>query len=479
MAWPRLSRAVTPKGAQPKVAAFHSAFMTSRDERVTMRAGHVPGTLTQRSSTPSGWEYGFRRAADCGVCRVRRAPRRGWFCEQFSQRRRHYVSSSGLATQCCRASTVHASPDSHVGLLIPIGPLTVVANAGLIPPGVILRGQRKLAPNGGGLTPAFAFSKFILVPPSSHQNTTRVMPHKHTRKEKQRDASSFDLPPTAVAKPLPAYSKNASNAAGSKRKRPASAAQDDTPRAFQRLMDMQKKRIPSGLDDGTRPSKKSKKSKSAAAASQKQDAAAAAIPKIQAGEKLSEYSARVNAALPIAGLTRKGNANLPGLRERQTRMEKKLQRMQNEWRAEDRKRKDKEQEFRDALDEADAEDWSAPVKPAPLATTNGGARKGKKGKRRGGGGGADDDDDDDPWAQLKAKREKPAGLHDVAQAPPEFKKLPREIFKVKGGAKVNIDNVPNAAGSLRKREELGETRRSVIESYRKMMAEKRSGGGGD
>lgn len=242
-------------------------------------------------------------------------------------------------------------------------------------------------------------------------------------------------------------------------------------------MDMQRtgKRIPNALDNGERTGKKKRKqggTTSSTPGTKTATSDSASIPRILPGEKLSEYSARVNQALPISGLSRKGKS-LPGLKERQTRMEKKLQRMQNEWREEDRKIKEAEQELIDQRDEADAEDWETPV------LTKSTVRKGKKGKKRkrGGGGEGADDSDDDPWAKLKELRGKPAAVHDVVQAPPTFTKVPREVFKVKGGAKVNIDNVPNAAGSLRKREELGETRRGIIESYRRLMAEKRAASG--
>jgi hypothetical protein len=51
-------------------------------------------------------------------------------------------------------------------------------------------------------------------------------------------------------------------------------------------------------------------------------------------------------------------------------------------------------------------------------------------------------------------------------APPSFLSIPREKFKVRRGG---VDDVPNASGSLRRREELGEVRRSVVEGYRAMM----------
>jgi hypothetical protein len=62
------------------------------------------------------------------------------------------------------------------------------------------------------------------------------------------------------------------------------------------------------------------------------------------------------------------------------------------------------------------------------------------------------------------------GLNDIVQAPPTFSKIPKEKFKVgvAGGA-AEVGDVPKASGSLRRREELGEVRRSVVEGYRQMM----------
>jgi hypothetical protein len=80
-----------------------------------------------------------------------------------------------------------------------------------------------------------------------------------------------------------------------------------------------------------------------------------------------------------------------------------------------------------------------------------------------------DDGDDDPWAAIaRARNEGPKRLNDVAQAPPQFSNLPREKFKVRR-ARVNVEDVPKASGSLRRREELVEVRKSVVEGYRQMM----------
>jgi hypothetical protein len=85
-----------------------------------------------------------------------------------------------------------------------------------------------------------------------------------------------------------------------------------------------------------------------------------------------------------------------------------------------------------------------------------------------------DDGEEDPWEALKLKREERKGLHDVVQAPPTFTKLPTEKFKVKDGARVQVTDIPNAVGSLRKREELGEQRQGIIDTYRRLMEAKRN-----
>ena len=96
--------------------------------------------------------------------------------------------------------------------------------------------------------------------------------------------------------------------------------------------------------------------------------------------------------------------------------------------------------------------------------------KGKKFKAIGG----VNDGDDDPWAAVaKARNEGPRSLNDVVQAPPQFSKLPREKFKVRR-ARVNVEDVPKASGSLRRREELVEVRKSVVEGYRQMMKDNKA-----
>lgn len=228
-----------------------------------------------------------------------------------------------------------------------------------------------------------------------------------------------------------------------------------------------KKRPASGLDDGQekRSAKKQKKSTDVNEETTDQTSATQPakqeLPKIQPGERLADFSARVNHALPVGGLARKGK-RVEGMQERQTKTEKRLHKMYAEWREQDAKRKEREEEQREQEEEAEEEkeaEFGGQSVSLPASS-----KKGKRKKAIG-----EVDGDDDPWAELKLKREKPKGLHDVVQAPPSFKAVPKEKFKVRNNAKVDVMDVPTAAGSLKRREELSAARREVIERYRGMM----------
>ena len=298
------------------------------------------------------------------------------------------------------------------------------------------------------------------------------MPHKHKREKSKNDASFYDLPPTKTAHPLPAKKLTTTIAkSGTKTvKRKHAQMQDDTPRAFTRLLgDYRPPR--SGLDDGTRRSKKARKEPKIES---KPDTATlasahAAVPTIQPREPLSSFAARVDAALPFSGLSKTSGAAKDGGRERQTKAERKMQKMQKEWREEDRKRKERLEQERD-------EDVDELVK-----TTTKGKKKGGKKKRKGNDHGGEIDDDDDPWAHIAVKRleENDAktasavgsglvGLHDVVLAPPRFSRVPKgkEIFNTKTGV-----------GGLKRQQELSEERMTVVEGYRQMMRGKRGEGG--
>jgi hypothetical protein len=118
--------------------------------------------------------------------------------------------------------------------------------------------------------------------------------------------------------------------------------------------------------------------------------------------------------------------------------------------------------------------WEDKTSDLPATkTVNGKTKKAKKQKRKLLVGEVDNGSEDE-WEALKKKKGERKGLHDIVSAPPTFKKVPREIFKVKNGAGAKVGNVPNSAGSLRKREELAEERKTIIDTYREMMAAKKA-----
>ncbi|KAI4248960.1 MAG: hypothetical protein L6R42_009136 [Xanthoria sp. 1 TBL-2021] len=315
------------------------------------------------------------------------------------------------------------------------------------------------------------------------------MPHKH--RLKGTDASSHELPPTSIARPLPVsrISKTQPSNKAPKRK---NDPEDDTPRAFTRLMNYTSTghKTPRGLDDGIKPSANKKRKR----LSNDEEQAAqnvphssgitkADIPKILPGERMADYSARVDQALPVVGLASKGKG-VGGLKERQTKTERKMQRMQKEWREMDERRKAKLQE---AEEEAEEEEDGGGGRVTVNATGSGkGKKKGKKRRNKGGGGregsdddGGDDKDDEDPWAVVAANRRREqeekekgegkgglVGLHDVVLAPPKFTKVPTK--------KVDVADVVRKGG-LKRQVELSEARATVIEGYRRMMRERREG----
>ena len=193
------------------------------------------------------------------------------------------------------------------------------------------------------------------------------------------------------------------------------------------------------------------------------------LPQILPGEKMSDFAARVNAALPLSGLTTKGGPtkDVTGFKPKLSKREKKVQKMQQEWRKDEERRREKVEELREEYEDLYGDD-NLVDRGAGTGGPGASGRKGKKSKR-----GARAKDED-PWDVVKrARNEGPRRLHDVVQAPPKFTATPRQTFRVANGARVEVADVPKTAGSLRKREELGMTRKSILEGYRKMMAGKR------
>ncbi|KAM5342740.1 hypothetical protein ACJ41O_013706 [Fusarium nematophilum] len=279
------------------------------------------------------------------------------------------------------------------------------------------------------------------------------MPHKHKRKRGD-DEADFDLPPSQRARPLPVTSKNATagkdgSAKGKKGKKGRN--DNDAPRAFRRLMAVaQGKRVRSGLDNGDGGKASGKEAS--------QDL------KIRPGEDLRSFAHRVDTALPVAGLTKKtvvtDGKDEAGLKIYRTRKEKKMHKLYDQWRAEDRKIKEQREEDADEAIGRELDEDPSGTTALALAELN--EATSKKSRRRRG------KVDDDPWAELKKKRaEARVAVHDQAQAPPELNKNTSRQLKV-GDAAVNVGNVPKAAGSLKRREELQEIRAGVVDAYRKI-----------
>lgn len=220
----------------------------------------------------------------------------------------------------------------------------------------------------------------------------------------------------------------------------------------------QGKKTKSGLDNGL----------TAQSATTQADQKDIEALKIRPGEDMRSFSARVDATLPVAGLTRKtatkdGKDSL-GFKVWRTNKERKMHRLYDQWREEERKINERrEEELEEAaereLDNDAAGITSSSFKLEQNESGGGGGRK-KKNRRK--------LVDEDPWAVLRKKRaEARPGLHDVAQAPPELHKDTTRHLKI-GGAAVEAGNIPKRAGSLRRREELQIARDDVLEAYRKI-----------
>lgn len=240
---------------------------------------------------------------------------------------------------------------------------------------------------------------------------------------------------------------------------------------------------PRGLDNGAPASKKRKRSnihdQDQSSDHKNKDTPTTPIPKILPSERLSDFSARVNAAIPVAGLAKKskrGSELLTG--ERQTKLEKRMQKMYAEWREAEAKRKEMLAEEEDEL-EVEKDEVGIERSKLPASTKT----KKMKGKRRKGlimNYVNEAPDDDDPWSHVAAKRKENiiasaspgglVGLHDVVLAPPKFSKLPKEKMRDKTRQSATQKT---AIIGLKRQEELGEARRQVVEGYRRMMSERR------
>ncbi|PVH68393.1 hypothetical protein DL98DRAFT_662204 [Cadophora sp. DSE1049] len=338
------------------------------------------------------------------------------------------------------------------------------------------------------------------------------MPHKHTRKG-QIDKSTVDLPPTTLALPLSVSKSATSNGIftselstskpnktkPNNKKRKRKDTDDDTPKAFQRLMAFAKRRrveaeaqakfktkTTHNPDADANDDIEIQLSKPTTKDPAKQENN---TPTIRPSERLSDFSTRIDAALLIAGLINKSvrNGKDPlGLKVGRTKTEKRMHRMYDEWRAEEARIQERRMEARELAedDEMDSDGegqvrWKVPPGDAGAGGVGGAGGKNKKNKGKGKGRkkvlGEVDDREDNLWAHIgKNRGEVKAGLNDVVLAPPTFTKPPKEKFKVRG-AMVDVGDVPSKSGSLRRREKLGGVRREVVRGYREMMKGKGAG----
>ena len=226
----------------------------------------------------------------------------------------------------------------------------------------------------------------------------QAMPHKHKR-DKLTPSSSYNLPPSQIAYPLPTTEKFAAQRKSLKRK--SKPADDDTPRAFTRLLGpYQPPR--SGLDDVTRPPKKSK---TGAAKSTLYPQAslppthlepAVDAPTRQHNESLSSFAARVDVELPFSRIQKKSMLVKGIDKGKQTRMERKMQKMYKGWREEDNRMREKAEELAARARNDDEEE----VVMAMGVVAGPSKRKSKNRKWKHGNGELRSSDDEDPWYEF-------------------------------------------------------------------------------
>ncbi len=240
-----------------------------------------------------------------------------------------------------------------------------------------------------------------------------------------------------------------------RKKQKKNTTENDIPKSFARLLAFQKtgKGLPSGLDDGTKTRKKTKKKGANEGANdesngsnedgseltenknKKQQQQQQQKLQILPGESLGDFAARVDQSLPLTSIpkhqTREtGTAGI--IKTHLTKHNKRLARLQSEWRATEQKLKAREQDEEDELADKREEDallWlSAGVQVSADARRILPPTSSKKKKRK--------DDDADPWKQLEKKRRlegelaRQRNLQDVVLAPPTLKPL-KNIFKEK------------------------------------------------
>ncbi|RFU71752.1 hypothetical protein TARUN_10510, partial [Trichoderma arundinaceum] len=223
----------------------------------------------------------------------------------------------------------------------------------------------------------------------------------------------FDLPPTERARSLPVNKRNEAATSGkqvAKKRLSKSLRGNDTPRAFRRLMAAAGgKRVRSGLDDGD----------TGIPATRDMNVTSEKL-QIRPGENLGAFASRVDAALPVSGLTRKTSVTADGkdalgLKVYRTRKERKMHKLYDQWRAEELKIQQKKEEELELIAERDLEDDAAGILTSAAFQNENNHGKKKNGNRK------RKQIEEDPWQELKKKRaEKKIKIHEIALAPPEF-----------------------------------------------------------
>lgn len=220
--------------------------------------------------------------------------------------------------------------------------------------------------------------------------------------------SRFNLPPTESARSLPVVKRQGTTSGKPiAKKRPHSSTKaSDTPRAFRRLMAVVGgKKIRSGLDNGETGKQPMQDSN---ASSEKLQ--------IRPGENLGAFASRVDAALPVSGLAKKtttrDSKDELGLKVYRTRKERKMHKLYDQWREEERKMQQKKEDELEEIAERDLEDDAAGILTSVAfqdENNQGIKRKGKKKRKQ---------VDEDPWLVLKKLRaERKPKVYEAPLAP--------------------------------------------------------------
>lgn len=236
------------------------------------------------------------------------------------------------------------------------------------------------------------------------------MPRKRPRNPLKRRTVEFDADPTENI--------NISRKKRSKHKDDAEV--DDTPKAFKRLMAYSAKKQASTKTSEMQDinDKNNIHSNSGSKPSKKSDRNPAPALKIMPGEKLSEFSRRVDESLPLI----KARSGSP------SRAHKRKQKKRAKAEAQKKKNKDESDD-----DEEDEMEQKKRLKREPSP---------------------------DPWQHLQRSKPK---FNDVVDKPPELN-LPKKF----------LSNIPKSAGSMAKRLMLEQERRRFIDEYRTLMEQRRN-----